>query len=189
MKSTSARRQIGQMISFLTGGILLLSFGCGAPTVEPEKARQTEAELKKRLQECETELAEARKALQSVRQGSPELKEADWKAARLAAEVFVQAVNSRDAAAANAACTRQFRDEHGGTNAVNVFGNGRFRGEAKGYKCSLLRRLEAVPGKGEVLGRGELFYRDVLKKDSSYILRIVKEGDSWRVASFTAVER
>lgn len=189
MNSPPARRQIGQMISLLSLGILLLSFGCGTPTVELEKARQTEAELKKQLEECQTELAEARKALQSVREGSSATDEADWKAARQAAEVFVEAVNSRNAAAANAACTRRFQDDHGGTNAVNVFGNGHFRGDAQGYKCSLLRRLEAVPGKGEFMGRGELFYREVPRQDSSYTLRIVKEGENWRVASFTAVER
>jgi hypothetical protein len=101
----------------------------------------------------------------------------------------VEAVNSRNADAANAAGTRQFQANNGGTNAVNVFANGHFRGDPKGYKCALLTRLEAVPGKEEFFGRGGLLYRDVPRQDSSYTLRIVKEGENWRVASFTAVER
>lgn len=189
MSASAARRQIGKRMSFLLGGVLLLSFGCGTPSGELEKARQAEAEAKKRLQECEAELAEARKALQAARQGKSATSEADWKAARLAAQVFVEAVNSRNADAANAAGTKHFQEEHGGTNAVNLFANGRFRGENKGYKCTLLNHLEAVPGKEEFVGRGGLLYRDVPRQDSSYTLRIVKEGERWRVDSFTAVER
>jgi hypothetical protein len=70
-----------------------------------------------------------------------------------------------------------------------VFANGHFRGDPKGYRCSLLKRLEPVPGKDEFIGRGGLQYRTVPKPDSTYTLHIVKEGEKWRVSSFTADER
>jgi hypothetical protein len=190
MERSATLGRIGKWVSFLLASVLLLlSVGCGPPTVELEKARQAETEAKKRLKECEEELAEARKALQRAGSGTSATSEGDWKAARLAAQVFVEAVNSRSADAASAAGTKRFQEQNGGANAVNVFGNGRFRGESKGYKCSLLNRLEAVPGKEEFVGLGGLLYRDVPRQDSSYTMRIVKEGESWRVDSFTAVER
>lgn len=180
---------------FLVSGLLLFGFGCGGSPAEMEKARQAEAEASKRLRECEEELAQTRKALEAARHRSATSGEAEgaesaaWQAARRTAEAFLDAVNSRNADAANVVGTREFQRKNGGTNAINLFANGRFRGDAKGYTCALPNRLEAVPGKDEFVARGGLLYRRVPRQDSTYTLHIVKEGDNWRVASFTAVER
>ncbi|HEY7424416.1 MAG TPA: hypothetical protein VH682_09330 [Gemmataceae bacterium] len=180
-----------QFVAVLVGGILLSAIsGCGNSATEAEKARQREAEMAKRLQECETQLAEARKALEAARRGSREsVADARWQAARLAADLFLDAVNSRNADAANTVGTKGFQEKNGGRKAIEVFSGGRFRGEASGYKCARLTNLEAVPGQDEFIGRGQLHYRDVPRQDSTYTLRLVKEGEKWRVASFTAVAR
>jgi hypothetical protein len=181
--------------------VLLAVLGCGAPAAEVEKARQAEAEASKRLQECEAELARTRKLLQEAQKAaqtrpSPEGGDhadaeaaARWKAARLVAESFIEAVNSRNADAAGAAGTKGFRDDDGGKKAINSFSGGRFRGEANGYTCGPVTRFEAAPGQDEFLGRGGLLYRGVPRQDSSYTVRVVREGDKWHVASFSATER
>ncbi len=175
--------------------ILLLSLGCGGSAAELERARHAEDETAKRLRECEEQLAETRKALAAARKSAAEAHGAEseakesWQAARMAAEVFLAAVNSRDADAANSAGTKQFKDKNGGKSAVDVFANGHFRNDPKGYRCSLPSRLEAVPGKEEYVARGGLQYRGVAKQDSTYTLHIVKEGENWRVSSFTEDER
>jgi hypothetical protein len=175
--------------------ILLLSLGCGGSTAELERARQAEEDTAKQLRECQEQLEETRKALESARKSASEVRGAgveakeSWQAARMTAEVFLAGVNSRDADAANAAGTKQFQAKQGGKNAIEVFANGHFRGDPKGYHCALLTRLEAVPGKEEFVGHGTLQYRSVPKPDSTYTLHIVKEGEKWRVSSFTAVER
>src|SRR5262245_19005883 len=112
-----------QLVSVLLGGILISAMsGCGNSTAEVEKARQSEAEMAKRLQECEAQLAEARKALEAARRGSSKagadtaegIADAQWQAARLVADVFLDAVNSRDAEAADAAGTKGFQVKNGG---------------------------------------------------------------------------
>ena len=112
-----------------------------------------------------------------------------WKAARLTADVFLEAVNSRNADAAHAVGSKAFQENKGGSKAMQTFSKGRFRGEAAGYKCAPLTSFEAVPGHDEFIGRGKLQYRGVPKPDSQYTVRVVKEGDKWRIASFTAEER
>jgi hypothetical protein len=175
--------------------ILLLTLGCGGSAAELERARQAEDETAIKLRECQEQLEETRNALEAARKSASEVRGADaeakesWQAARMTAEVFLAAVNSRDADAANAAGTKQFQDKQGGKNAIEVFASGHFRGDPKGYRCELLTRLEPVPGKDEFVGRGGLQYRGVPKHDSTYTLQIVKESEKWRVSSFTAVER
>ena len=177
--------------------LLALSLlGCGSPAAEMERARQAEAEAAKRLEECQAELARTRKALEDARRGAAKERGpddgaavADWNAARMVAEVFLEAVNSRNADAANAAGTREFRDKNGGKKALESFSGGRFRGEADGYTCGALSGFEPVPGRDEFLGRGKLLYRGVPRQDSSYSVRVVREDDKWHVASFSAVER
>jgi hypothetical protein len=185
-----------QHIAVLVVGILLSAVsGCGNSATEAEKARQSEAEMAKRLQECEAQLAEARKALEAARRGSTKVgadtaesvADARWQAARLVADVFLDAVNGRNADDANAVGTKGFQEKNGGRKAVEAFA--KFRGEASGYKCARLTSLQAVPGQEEFIGRGKLQYRDVPRYDSTYTVRLVKEGEKWRVASFTAVER
>jgi hypothetical protein len=195
MKSVVVSRRTGKLLALVCDGILLLSLGCGGSTAELERARQAEEDTAKQLRECQEQLEETRKALEAARKAAskargPEVEATEsWKAARMTAEVFLAAVNSRDADAANAAGTKQFQEKHGGKNAIDVFTNGRFRGDPKGYRCELLTRLEPVPGKDEFVGRGGLQYRGVAKHDSTYTIHIVKEGEKWRVSSFTAVER
>lgn len=192
MNPVGVSRRSGNFSSLGSAGILLLSLGCGGSSAEVERARQAEAEAIRRLRECETQLAEARQALQAARKSSsPQDDEATepWRAAQRTAEVFLVAVNGRNADAANAVGSKLFRENDGGKQAIAIFANGRFRGDPKGYHCALPTRLEAVPGKDEFVCRGGLRYRDVPRQDSAYTLRLVKEGESWRVASFTAVER
>lgn len=195
MNPVVAWRRTGKLFRLVCEGLLLLSLGCGSPAAEVERARQSADETAKRLRECEEQLAETRKALEAARKSASAARGPDaeakesWQAARMAAEVFLAALNSRDADAANAAGTKQFQDKHGGKSAIDVFANGRFRGDPKGYRCELPSRLEAVPGKDEYVGGGGLQYRGVSKQDSTYTLHLVKEGEKWRVSSFTAVER
>lgn len=182
-------RRSGKLFSLGRTGVLVLILGCGSgSSSELERARQAQAEATERLRECEAQLAETRQALEAARKGGSEEAES-WKAARMTAEVFLAAVNGRDVEAANAVGSKQFRENDGGKIAIEVFASGRFRGEPRGYHCALPTRLEPVPGKEEFVCRGGLHYRDVPRQDSAYTLRIVKEGESWRVASFTAVER
>ena len=195
MNSVVVSRRTGKLLALVCDGILLLCLGCGGSAAELERARQAEEDTAKQLRECQEQLEETRKALQAARKAAseargPEVEATEsWKAARMTAEVFLAAVNSRDADAANAAGTKQFQEKHGGKNAIEVFANGHFRGDPKGYRCELLTRLEPVPDKDEFVGRGGLQYRGVSKHDSTYTLHIVKEGEKWRVSSFTAVER
>jgi hypothetical protein len=180
-----------------TSLLLIGLVGCGNSLDELEKARQREAEASRRLRECQAELEHTRKALDAARKGSPgtaaakekDEENASWKAARTAAEAFLAAVNSRNTAAANAAGTKEFRDKNGGDQAIKTFAGGRFRGEPNGYTCAVLASFEAVPGQEEYLGRGKLHYRGVPRQDSTYTVRVRKEEDKWRVASFTAAER
>jgi hypothetical protein len=264
-----------------------------------EKARQNEAEAAKRLRECETQLAESRKAVETARQGSAEgrlvadrfladVMAADWEAAyrrgteelrrrkrleeevrrffnlparslsfvlstrqtaaeqgrlslrgvgkdqfqgqeapfvlhlvreegvwrvaffslgigeetettdgtasvdakgaHLVADVFLAAVNSRNANAANSVGTKEFQEQKEGTKAINTFSSARFQ-YSSDYTCARLTKLEAVPGEEAFVGRGELRYRGVPQMGGGYMLRIVKEDGKWRVASFTASER
>jgi hypothetical protein len=195
MNPVSISRGTGKFMSLVGNGVLLLSLGCGNSTAELERARQAEEETAKQLRECEAQLAETRKALDAARKSAAGARGADaeaadsWKAARMAAEVFLSAVNSRDANAANAAGTKQFQDKNGGKSAIDVFANGHFRGDPKGYRCLLPSRLEAVPDKDEFVSRGGLQYQGVSRPDSTYTIHIVKEGEKWRISSFTAVER
>lgn len=190
-----ASRRTRRPFGVIRAGLLVLSLGCGGSAAELEKARQAEDETAKRLRECQEQLEETRKALAATRRSATEAGDADaqakesWQAARMAAEVFLAAVNSRDADAANAAGTKPFKDKNGGKSAVDVFANGHFRGDPKGYRCSLPSRLEAVAGKEEYVARGGLQYRGVAKQDSTYTLHIVKEGEKWLVSRFTANER
>jgi hypothetical protein len=196
MNSFRIPHRLGQHLSFLWAGFLFLSLGCDGSSAELARARQAEAEASKRLQECEIQLAETRKALEAARHSSSKAHDfeavatAAWKAAGMTADVFLAAVNSRDADGANTAGTQEFQAKNGGKKAIDGFAEGRFRGRVKqAYTCAPLTRLEAVPGKEEFVGRGGVQYQGVPRQDSSYTLRIVKEGDNWRIASFTAVER
>ncbi len=192
-------RRVRHLTAVVLGGLVVWAVsGCGNPAVETDKARRAETEASQRLAECQAELAQVRKALDEARRGSAATRQkesddgaaaAHWKAARLTAQVFLESVNSRNADAANAEGSKDFRDKKGGTKAIEVFANGRFRGEANGYTCGPLTSFEAVPGQDEFLGRGKLQYRGVPRQDSSYSVRVVKEGDKWCVASFSAVER
>jgi hypothetical protein len=181
------------LIPLASGILVLMVLGCGTPTGELEKARQAEAEAAKRLRECQVELAKTREELDIARKnsagaiGDKDVANARWQAARLGAQVFLEALNSRNATTANAAGTKDFQEKKEGTKAVDQFGH--FRGEAKGYTCGPLTKFEAVPGQDEFVGRGKLQYRGVPRQDSTYTVRIVREGDKWRVASFSAVER
>lgn len=299
MFSTNSRRS-NHVLSVLACSLVAASLpGCGHATAELEMARQNQAEAAKRLEECEAQLAEARKSWEASRQGSAEARlvadrfladvsagdwraayqrgtkelqqqksleanvrryfsppsapasfvffshetaiekdraalrgivkdraqlhepftlhlvrqdggwrvsffnigigedSADgdgaattpWKAARMTADLFLEAVNSRNADAADAVGSKAFQENKGGNKAMETFSKGRFRGETSGYKCAPLTSFEAVPGHDEFIGRGKLQYRGVLKPDSKYTVRVVKEGDKWRIASFTAEER
>jgi len=114
---------------------------------------------------------------------------ADWKAAHLVADVFLEAVNNRNADAVSSVGTKEFQEKQGGTKAIHAFNGNQFRQFESGYTCARLTKLEAVPGEDAFVGRGELQYNGVLRPNSTYTLRIVKEGGKWRVASFTADER
>ncbi|HWG43431.1 MAG TPA: hypothetical protein VN688_11650 [Gemmataceae bacterium] len=192
---TLAIHPVRQRPIFLAASIVVLAaLGCGTPMGELEKARRGEAEATKRLQECQAELAQTRKELEAVRKSPAKATGEDaandrWKAARLGAQVFLEALNSRNAANANAAGTKDFQEKKGGTKAIDEFSSRRFRGEGKGYTCGSLTNFEAVPGQDEFVGRGKLQYRGVPRQDSTYTVRVVKEGDKWRVASFSVVER
>src|SRR5262249_811403 len=114
---------------------------------------------------------------------------ADEKAARLVADVFLEAVNSRNANAANSVGTKDFQEKDEGKKAINMFNSTRFRGSIGDYTWPRLTRLDGGPGEDAFVGGGELQRRTVARFDSMYILRIVKEDGKWRVASFTADER
>jgi hypothetical protein len=112
-----------------------------------------------------------------------------WKAARMTADVFLDAVNSRNEQAAGAVGSKAFQEGKGGKEAIQTFSDPRFHGGWSSlYKCAPLTSFEAVPDQDEFIGRGKLQYDGVLKADSKYTVRVVKESDKWRIASFTAEE-